>query len=453
MGAKHATTQDVARLFGRAAFGATAADLDRWTGTPYADVVDHLLDVPPMFGRVAVDDPLRVALSKGDTLDGGSRIVYLPEQGQQWWLERMRTTAYPLEERMTLFWHDHFATGPTDKGTTLGSLITQNQLLRTHALGDFRTLCEEITLDPAMLFWLDGAFNSSIAPNENYAREFFELFTLGTIPQVYTEKDIRESAKALTGWTVDPFTRIPLFNDGSHSQEKKKVLGRTIEPAGNAEYKEIVDVALHQKVSPYFIAYKLVLNFAFVPSTRNLLDAPGPLIERVAKKLRSTKWNIAEGVRTMLLADEFRYASAGKGQQIVRQPIELVVHALKALNVGAMDARATQTLLRMGQSPFNPPNVGGWPFGRDWLSPATFLARYDWGILAFELYNNAVVKDPLPSVADLKEWIKLFGLAKLSRNTEVAIRSYLKSRKDAPEAELQAGLLALIVSSPDWMVM
>ena len=453
MGEKYASAGDVARLFGRAAFGATAADLDRWTGKPYADVVDHLLDIPPLAQRPAVDDALRIALQRGDTLDGGSRLVYLIEQGQQWWLERMRTTAYPLEERMTLFWHDHFATGPTDKGTTLGALIAQNQLLRKHALGDFRTLCEEITLDPAMLFWLDGAFNSSVAPNENYAREFFELFTLGTIPQVYAEKDIRESAKALTGWTVDPFTRVPFFNDGSHTQGKKHVLGRTITPAGNVEYKQIVDVALDQAVSPYFIAYKLVLNFAYAPGTRDLLKAPGPLIERIGKALRRTKWNIAEGVRTMLMADEFRYASPAKSQQVVRQPIELVVHACKALGVGAMDQRTTQTLTRMGQSPFVPPNVGGWPFGKDWLSPATFLARYDWGILAFELYSNAIVKDALPPVSDVKSWIKLFGLARVSKNTDAAIRSYLHARKKAPDAELQAGLLALIVSSPDWMVM
>ena len=289
MGEKYASAGDVARLFGRAAFGATAADLDRWTGKLYADVVDHLVDIPPLAQRPAVDDVMRLALERGDTLDGGSRIIFVIEQGQQWWLERMRTTPYPLEERMTLFWHDHFATGPTDKGTTLGALIAQNQLLRKHALGDFRTLCEEITLDPAMLFWLDGAFNTSIAPNENYAREFFELFTLGTIPQVYTEKDIRESAKALTGWTVDPFTRIPLFNEGSHTSGNKKVLGRKIEPGGDGEYKQIVDVALDQKVSPHFIAYKLVLNFAYVPQTRDLLRSPGPLIEKVAKTLRTNE--------------------------------------------------------------------------------------------------------------------------------------------------------------------
>jgi uncharacterized protein (DUF1800 family) len=453
MGEKYSSAGDVARLFGRAAFGATAADLDTWTGKPYADVVDHLLDIPPLAQRPAFDDALRLALQRGDTLDGGTRIFFFIEQGQQWWLERMRTTAYPLEERMTLFWHDHFATGPTDKGTTLGALITQNQLLRTHSLGNFRAMCEEITLDPAMLFWLDGAFNSSIAPNENYAREFFELFTLGTIPQVYTEKDIRESAKALTGWTVDPFSRIPFFNEGSHSQETKTVLGRTVKPGGNVEYKQIVDVALDHPVAPYFVAYKLVLNFAYVPKTRDLLRSPGPLIDRIAKRLRSTKWNLREGVRTMLLADEFRYASPAKSQQVVRQPIELVVHACKALGVGAMDQRTTQTLVRMGQSPFVPPNVGGWPFGKDWLSPATFLARYDWGILAYELYNNALVKDALPPVSDVKAWLKVFGLARLSKNTDATIRSYLMARKGAPEAELQTGLLALIVSSPDWMVM
>jgi uncharacterized protein (DUF1800 family) len=453
MGEKYASAHDVARLFGRAAFGASARDLDTWTGKRYSDVVDHLVDVPDLTSRVTSDDVERVALQRGDTLDGGSRLFYFIEQAQQWWLERMRTTAYPLEERMTLFWHDHFATGPTDKGTTIGALVTQNQLLRTHALGNFRTLCEEITLDPAMLFWLDGAFNSALAPNENYAREFFELFTLGTIPQVYTEKDIRESAKVLTGWTCDPFSRIPFYNEGSHSPDKKVVLGRKIVNKGDAEYKEIVDVALDQSVSPYFIAYKLVLNFAYAPETRNVLKAPGPLIAKIAHTLRRTKWNIREGVRTMLMDDRFRHAEPSEGRQIVRQPIELVVHACKALGVGAQDSRTTSTLVRMGQSPFLPPNVGGWPFGKDWLSPATFLARYDWGILAHELYSNAIAKDTLPAPTDIKTWIARFGLSRLTGNTDAAIRSYVKSRKGAPEAEVRAGLLALIVSSPDWMVM
>jgi uncharacterized protein (DUF1800 family) len=451
LGAVKASRADVARLFGRAAFGATAADLDKWTGRPYADVVSFLLDIPSPDARApAGDDVQRLFYDKVDF--GGADIGTL-QQAQAWWLDRMHTTAYPLEERMTLFWHDHFATGINDKGTGVGAMVAQNQTIRKNALGNFRTFCAQITLDPAMLFWLDGAFNSGFAPNENYAREFFELFTLGTIPQVYTEHDIRQSARALSGWTCDAFTRLPRFDAGNHAAGQKVVLHRTITDQGDKEYLEIVDVALAQRVAPLFIAYKLALNFAYVPETTNLLKSPGPLIGKIARALRRTNWNLREAVRTMLLADEFRYADESRGRQVVRQPIELVVHACKALGMSSNNANAIAMLERMGQVPFKPPNVGGWPFGKDWLSPATFLARYDWGILAYQLYKKGVIKDALPASGDLKTWTAKFGLAAVSKNTQTAIQSYLHSRKGAPEAELQTGVLALIVSSPDWMVM
>jgi uncharacterized protein (DUF1800 family) len=452
LGNSKATRADVARLFGRAAFGATAADLDTWAGKPYGDVVDALVDVPdPLLRFPAFDELERVALEGGALYDGGGNIAL--QEAQLWWLERMRTTAYPLEERATLFWHDHFATGPNDKGTGVSSLIAQNQLLRRNAFGNFRTMCEEITLDPAMLFWLDGAVNSAFAPNENFAREFFELFTLGVLPQVYTEKDIRQSAKVLTGWICEPFSRSVFFDEGNHDAGTKHVLGRKITNKKDQEYKEIVDVALDHEVSPYFVAYKLVLNFAYLPKTRDVLRDPDPLVDKIAHMLHKTKWNLREGIRTMLRSDEFRYARPDRGQQVVRQPIELVVHACKAIGIGARDAAAVQILARMGQKPFQPPNVGGWPFGRDWLSPATFLARYDWGLLAHQLYANGLIKDALPKPKDLKTWLARFGLAGVSRNTEAALKSYVRSRKGAPDDELQTGLLALIVSSPDWMVM
>ena len=454
MGKARASRHDVARLFGRAAFGATAEDLDRWTGQPYAEVVSFLLDFPPVSQRVpAPDEAERISLEQGTAAEGGLMLLYPLQQAQDWWLERMRTTRYPLEERMTLFWHDHFATAPNDKGTSIGTMLAQNQLLREHGLGSFRELCERITVDPAMLFWLDGAYNASYAPNENYAREFFELFTLGTIPQVYTEKDIRASARALTGWTADYFTRVVVFYNEAHDQGKKVVLGRTIKNLGDQEYKAIVDVALDQKVSPFFVAYKMVQNFAWPPATRDLLRSPGPLISRIGDTLRRTKWNLREAMRTMLLADEFRYAEARKERQVVRQPVELVVHACKAIGISARDVAATAILNRMGQNVFVPPNVGGWPFGRNWLSPATFLARYDWGILAHQLHTNGLLKDPLPDPKDLGAWKARFGLSAINRNTEAAIRSYLHARRKAPVEERQSGMVALVVSSPDWMVM
>src|SRR5687768_11950052 len=161
MGEAVASRADVARLFGRVAFGASAAQLDQWQGKPYASVVDHLLNVPDPATRSAmIDDVTRLAAEAGHNL----------QLAQSWWMRRMQSTAWPLEERMVLFWHDHWATSYTPEGPSVMLLMKQNQTIRLNALGNFRTLCEAITIDPAMLLWLNGSVNTAERPNENYAR-------------------------------------------------------------------------------------------------------------------------------------------------------------------------------------------------------------------------------------------------------------------------------------------
>ena len=309
-----ASRSDVARLFGRAAFGATAADLDRWAGQPYVAVVDFLVNVPDPATRMpAADDARRILLETS----GASLAL-----NQGWWLERMRTTTYPLEERVTLFLHDHFATATTGSGLPdAGMLLRQNQTLRSRSLGNFRTLAGEITIDPAMLHWLSGVSNTRGRPNENYGRELLELFTLGTKPQVYTETDIREAARALTGWTYNAVTRQLAFNANLHDTGSKSVLGRTITNQGALEYLAVVNAALAQPIAARWLAYKLVLNFGYVPDTTDLLTAPDPLVAAVADAL-GPNWDLRNAVRTLLLADGFRFADAAAGRRSVRQPIE-----------------------------------------------------------------------------------------------------------------------------------
>jgi uncharacterized protein (DUF1800 family) len=450
LGVGNATRADVSRLFGRVAFGATAEDLDRWTGQPYDDVVDFLLDVPdPALRGPAVDDGQRLFLeniTRGAS-NGGQNFV---ESAQLWWLERMRTTPYPVEERMVLFWHDHFATAWSPAMPDIGMLLQQNQTLRKHALATFPAMVREITLDPAMLFWLNGNQNFKGKPNENYARELFELFTLGTLPQVYTERDIREAARALTGWTLDPVLRIPQFVADAHDTGTKTIFGRTIGDMGADEYREVVDIAIDQPVSRWFIAYKMVLNFAHVPTTTNVLTTPGALITAVAEALRSG-WNIKSAMRALMLHDEFRSPNVAAGNQNVRQPIELAVGACKALGVSTDHPDLIALLQRLRQLPLAPPNVGGWPTGRNWLSPLTAIARYGVGLFAAQAAISASAN--LPAASDIAGWASRFGLAGFSDNTRTALTSYLSSRPGAPEEELRPGISALIVSSPEWMVM
>jgi uncharacterized protein (DUF1800 family) len=346
-------------------------------------------------------------------------------------------------------------------------MVLQNQTLRRHGLGNFRSFVEAITVDPAMLYWLNGVENAQGAPNENYARELLELFTLGVIPQIYTEQDIREAARALTGWTVSPSTMQPSFQAGRHDTREKTVLGVTFGNLGDQEYKKVVDIALARDEPPKFVAYKMVINFAYMPPTGDLFQDPDPLVDKVAATLRQSNWDLKEGMRTLLMADEFRYADPAAARQIVRQPIDLVASLAKQIGVSANQVRTPfistsaipdviALLARMGQVPFDPPNVGGWPVSKEWLSPVTTLARYDWGVTCYNLWVSQFspqLLSELPDSDDLDGWTAKFGLGELSGNTKTLVNEYLAARQGAAESERRAGVLILLASSPDWMVM
>lgn len=432
------TTADVARLLGRVAFGATAADLDMWTGKPYADLVERLLQPATLpVPLPQPDDAQRVALENGVPND--------PAEARRWWLERMRTTPHPLLERMTLVWHGHFATGVRTPPTT-AHLVVQNQTLRTHALGDFRALVAAMNVDPAMLLWLNGNENAIPKANENYAREFFELFTLGKAPQVYTEKDVRQAARSFTGWIVNG-ANAAQFVPARHDPKNKKVLGRTIADQGAAEHKTLVDVALAQPVAATFIARKLVANLVYVPAARD------GLVDAVAAELRKS-WDIAGALRVLLLSDLFRYAAPAMGRQLVRTPVEAMVHAAKALGVAFDDKALVWPLDRMGHSLFDPVDVSGWPLGRDWITPVTALARYDAGLQLHYLASIEALAaaNPLPAPNDLAGWARRLGVAGFGPNTTNAVNGYLRRTATSSPAEQQAGVLTLLLSSPEWVV-
>lgn len=429
------TATDVSRLLGRAAFGATEADIALWTGRSYEDLVELLLAADPRLPMP--DDAQRVAFEKGQNLSS--------EAARVWWMERMRTTPFPLLERMTLLWHSHFATGVRNP-PSVAQLVAQNQTLRSNALGNVRTLVEAMNTDPAMLYWLNGFENVPPKCNENYAREFFELFTLGKQPQVYTERDIREAAKAFTGWYVDG-GGVARFAESRHHKGAKKVLGRTVTDKGVDEHKELVAIALAQPVASRFFAWRMVSSLAYVPAPKDTL------VEAVAKSLRDSDWDVTTAVRTLLLHEQFRTPVPWRGRQHVRQPVEATVHAAKALGV-RIDPWLVHSVDAMGQILFDPVNVGGWPMGRDWVSPVTALARYQSGLELFRLATaqpNAAL-NPLPASGDLAAWAARLGVPAFGTNTGNAVTAYLRRMAGATERDLQQGVLALLLSSPEWVV-
>ena len=282
-----------------------------------------------------------------------------PKRLSAWWAYELITTPHPLRERMTLFWHGHFATGG-DKVTDAEALYRQNRLFRDEALGDFRRLTHAVAQDPAMLIYLDSVTNRKAHPNENFARELMELFVLGE--GNYTEADVQQLARCFTGWEVKQ-GRFR-FNRYQHDGGEKSIMGKTDEfPDAEA-----VDWVIDQPSAPFFIVGKLYrLLVADEPQPSRELLAP------LAQQLVDAEWRIEPVVRTMLASKQLLGDSA-IGRK-VRSPVDLAVGLLRSLDGITSSTALADDLLGMGMGLFFPPNVKGWDGGRTWISSATLLAR------------------------------------------------------------------------------
>jgi hypothetical protein len=365
-----------AHLYRRAAFGASRDELleaERLglqgtldllcQGRPYAtEVLETLVDV----GRVAAE---------GD--EGGEQI-------RGWWLYSILLGGHPLREKLTLFWHNHFATSLVKvQNSTL--MFGQNCLLRKHALGRFGPLLQAISRDPAMMVWLDSNSNIKGKPNENYARELMELFSLGV--GHYNEKDIREAARAFTGWRTDGagFT----FDARVHDSGPKTVLGQ----AGNWDGVDVVRIVLEQPAAARFLVRKL---YHFLVNEKNA--PPDALLEPLCESFRKSDYDIAVLVRTILASRHFYSPHAFR--QRVKGPVEYVMGAVQAVyrrygedetDYRSLPQRVLVAWLgAMGQNLFAPPNVKGWPGGETWLNTSTVLERDNFaGALAMgSLWSN-----------------------------------------------------------------
>ena len=276
-----------------------------------------------------------------------------------WWANRMLTTHRPLEEKMALFWHGHFAASE-DKVRDYRKMLKQVQLFQSKGLGDFRDLLTGVAQDPAMLTYLDAGVNVKGAPNENFAREIMELFTMG--PGNYTEPDIREGARAFTGWNFDGTKFV--VNVERHDAAEKSFLGQR----GNFDGVQIIDIILKQPVTAEFVAQKIYRFFV-----RD--DISPELRKKLGDVFRNGKYQIAPLLETIFLSRDF-YASASCGAHI-KSPVELVVSTYKKLGLrilpGVPDFYETTTAL--GQMLFWPPTVAGWAQGRSWMTPALLIER------------------------------------------------------------------------------
>jgi uncharacterized protein (DUF1800 family) len=360
---------DVRHLLGRTGFMPSPAEVREWVGLAPEVAVERLIEgarraeprhaapaftrepIRTPYGRLADDDARQAARQQAR-----ADVVALTA----WWLQEMRDSAAPLAERMVLFWHNHFATSMQKVQQAQGMFI-QHQLLRRHALGSFREMLHGIARDPAMLVYLDGAANRVEAPNENFAREVMELFTLGE--GQYGEQDIKEAARAFSGWRVSREEWTAQYRPRQHDGGEKALLGRR----GRFDADAALDVMLEQAAAPRFIVSKLWREFISPTPDAAAVDV-------IAQRLRSSGWRIDVALRELLMSPAF-WAPANRAV-LIKSPVELAVGTPRQFEIqldGALPLVAV--ISRQGQRLFYPPNVKGWPGYTDWITSTSLLER------------------------------------------------------------------------------
>lgn len=287
---------------------------------------------------------------------------------QQWWLARAIETPSPLLEKMTLFWHGHFATSYR-KTENSWHMLAQNRMFRKHALGNFAQMLFEIVRDPAMIQFLDNHTSRKEQPNENLAREIMELFSLGV--GQYTEQDIREGARALTGHTFEGNDFV--YREAWHDDGPKRVFSSSGRMTGD----DFVKAILEQRRCAEFIAWKLYRFFVVNDLPEDLKLAPRwavLAIRDLTREILSARYDIKPALRTLFLSEHF-YDPALEGS-LIKSPVELVVGAIRSLNTPVRElAVLVDAMDRMGQALFHPPSVAGWDGGRSWISTSTMFVR------------------------------------------------------------------------------
>jgi len=393
------TYDRAAHLLERAGFGGTPEDIERLARLTPQQAVDRLVDYETVensamkpFEESGVwdrgmdpfppsrADAVRQAREHGEALgvralpEGSSRrlqpVVDKFFYGLRansietqrlgvWWANRMLTTSRPLEEKLTLFWHGHFATGDA-KVRDYRMMLRQNQMLRANASGRLRDLLVGILEDPAMLVYLDNGENVKSHPNENFGRELLELFTMGV--GNYTERDVREAARSFTGWTNDVLAFK--FDKDQHDFGDKTFLGKT----GPLNGRDVIDTILAQPVTGEFVSAKIYRNFV-----RD--EVPAAVRTELGRSFRASGYQIKPLLKRIFLSRDF-YSPAATATQI-KSPVVLVVSTYKKMGLRELPTipdfgRLTSSL---GQTLFDPPNVAGWAGGRTWITPATLLQR------------------------------------------------------------------------------
>lgn len=368
---------DEARLLlSRAGFSATEAEVRQFSAYSREAAVERMLraatnamqakTAPPQWVNETVERPARLKnMTDEERREYQQREARRQFELKTWWMTEMLQTPSPLAERMTLFWHNHFVSS-AQKVRSPQLMYRQNVLLRKHALGNFGELLHAVSKDPAMIIYLDAATNRKGAPNENFAREVMELFTLGE--GNYREADIKEAARAYTGWSVDFDDNAAFrFRPMMHDDGVKTVLGKS----GNFDGDAVLDILLAQPAVSEFIVKKLWREFV---SPDAELPAHKAEIRRIAANFRNARYDIKFALRDIFTSPRF-YAIENRAA-LIKSPVELVVGTVRQFDIHYSDPLPFSFVTAgLGQNLFAPPNVRGWPGGEVWINSTSLLAR------------------------------------------------------------------------------
>ncbi len=444
-----------AHLLNRAGFGGTLGEIDKVQKLGPQAAVDWLLDFPNATAdeQDTADQPSLAALKDTPGNFREMSAMYAGKTPQErmvlqqkvqmanrqalvstgeWWMNRMATASRPLQEKLAFFWHGHFTSSGKDE--KLAKLMwAQNETIRKNAAGNFRTFTKAIARDPAMLDYLNNQQNRRSHPNENFARELMELFTLGI--GNYTEADIKNAARAFTGWGHNG-TEF-MFRRFDHDADSKTFLGKT----GNFDGDEIIDIILQQPACPKYIAGR-IWDF-FVSETPN-----EAVIASLGEVLLSNGYELRPMLRTLFTSRVF-YSSEMIGSQI-KSPVQLMIGSARSMGVklppGRIMFQPNGPLMQMGQAPFYPPNVKGWPGGRAWINTSTLFVRYN---AVMRLADDVEPLETASADEAVDQWI-----AKLVQRPIAAPQrqTLIDAVGEKPNRDSIRRMIHLIVSTPEYQL-
>lgn len=476
-------------LLNRAGFGGTPEQIRALTEMGLDNAVEHIVEFEQIPAEAVERDQFDSRIMRPRTEEerqmlararqsGDETIVeqYRQEREQRqaadrqqivemkkWWLKRMIMTPRPLQEKLTLFLHGHFATGYRTIEDSY-HMFMQNQLFRAHATGNFKQLTHAIIKDPAMIRYLNNNQNNRRAPNENLARELMELFTLGE-GNVYSENDIKQGARALTGYTYydDEFR----FNDRNHDTDPKRILGAV----GNFDGDDLVNLIYRHKEVSQFICWKLYRYF--------VNDLPGEpdrdrqeFILNIAEQFRKSDYEFRPVLKALFQSAHFYDES--NVAAVVKSPIQLIVQAVRSFHTPARDLGALLSAAAlMGQNIFEPPSVKGWEGGRAWINTATLFVRqntlvylltgkrpnvYDWQADT-QKYDPSHLVSHLQNESsrvesdDAVQYLLRFCLGQKAREERTRVlQDFVRSHGGRIDNDMTVALLSLITAMPEYQL-